>query len=79
MDRLIGLPTEGKGFDDEGGSQGHRDGGRKNNPNPKVAIYNFYQNYMDSPWEESNDNLKDVEWSRISSEFTNVGFLIYRK
>ena len=27
----------------------------------------------DSPWDES-DNLKDIEWSRISSKFTNVGF-----
>jgi hypothetical protein len=29
---------------------------------------------MDSPWNESGENtFKDVEWSRISSEFTNVG------
>ncbi|KAF8816915.1 hypothetical protein BYT27DRAFT_7229175 [Phlegmacium glaucopus] len=30
---------------------------------------------MDSPWDESGDNtFQDVEWSRISSEFTNVGY-----
>jgi len=30
---------------------------------------------MDSPWDESGDNsFKDIEWSRISSEFTNVGY-----
>ncbi|KAJ3510581.1 hypothetical protein NLJ89_g4593 [Agrocybe chaxingu] len=31
---------------------------------------------MDSPWDENTDNsaIKDVEWSRISSEFTNVGY-----
>jgi Essential protein Yae1, N terminal len=34
---------------------------------------------MDSPWDESDDNLKDVEWSRISSKFTNVSSLILLK
>ena len=34
---------------------------------------------MDSPWDESEDNLKDIEWSRISSKFTNVGSLIIEK
>jgi hypothetical protein len=30
---------------------------------------------MDSPWDESADNtFKDIEWSRLSSEFTNVGY-----
>ncbi|CAA7261986.1 unnamed protein product [Cyclocybe aegerita] len=31
---------------------------------------------MDSPWDENSDNnvIKDTEWSRISSEFTNVGY-----
>lgn len=30
----------------------------------------------DSLWDESADNLKDIEWSRISSNFTNVGSLV---
>lgn len=35
---------------------------------------------MDSPWDESADNtFKDIEWSRISSEFTSVGSLILLK
>jgi hypothetical protein len=35
---------------------------------------------MDSPWDESADNsFKDIEWSRISAEFTNVGFFISKK
>ncbi|KAF9484176.1 hypothetical protein BDN70DRAFT_789102, partial [Pholiota conissans] len=31
---------------------------------------------MDSPWDEDPDNttLQDAEWSRISSDFTNVGY-----
>jgi len=30
---------------------------------------------MDSPWDENGDNnFKDIEWSRISSEFTTVGY-----
>jgi hypothetical protein len=33
----------------------------------------------DSPWDESADNFKDIEWSRISSKFTNVGSLILEK
>ena len=32
---------------------------------------------MDSPWDESEDNSKDVEWSRLSSKFTNVGSLVF--
>ena len=34
---------------------------------------------MDSPWDESDDNLKEIEWSRISSKFTNVGSLVIEK
>ena len=36
---------------------------------------------MDSPWDEDGDNntFKDIEWSRISSEFTNVGLVSQKK